>query len=100
VGMTVDDARATLKEHHFKMRQLDAADLLDCASKVPSGNVAFYGPKIAPRGATITVCPSSGTGQSIWSPPPPPKPTPHSSSPHPGSSGSSGGSGGSSTPPP
>ena len=79
-GMTLDDARATLKEKHFKMRELDAADLLSCASLVPTGEVAFYAPTTAPPGATITVCPSSGTKQQIWKPPPPPPPPPTSSS--------------------
>jgi membrane peptidoglycan carboxypeptidase len=89
-GMTPDDARATLKENHFKMRELDFADLLSCASLVPIGEVAFYAPTIAPRGATITVCPSSGVKQDIWKPPPPPPP--------PSSSASSGGPSGSGIP--
>jgi membrane peptidoglycan carboxypeptidase len=74
-GMTLDDAKAALKDKHFKMTQLDSADGLECASSVTPSSVAFYGPEIAPRGATITVCPSSGTKQAIWKPPPPPKPT-------------------------
>jgi hypothetical protein len=103
-GMTLDEAKSELKNSHYKMRQLDAADTLQCASRrYTAGEVAYYAPQIAPRGATITVCPTSGEHQDIWTPPPPPPPPTSSSNPP--SSGSSGGpssppSGGTSTTPP
>ncbi|MGH8959962.1 MAG: penicillin-binding protein [Jatrophihabitantaceae bacterium] len=74
-GMTLSQALSTLKSAGFKMRQLDQADQLMCASKQPYGSVAFYGPQRAPAGATITVCPSSSVGQSVYQPPPPPPAT-------------------------
>ena len=75
-GMDMASAEAKLKAAGFVMKQLDKANQLQCASKVPYGSVAFYGPQIAEKGATITVCPSSGQGQSIYTPPPPPPPPP------------------------
>jgi len=96
-GMTPDEAKAELKSRHFKMRQLGAADLLECDSGEPAGTVGYYAPKIALPGSTITVCLSSGVKQDIWTPPPPPPPPPvtHSGgSGAPGSGGASGGSGG------
>ncbi|HEY7276627.1 MAG TPA: hypothetical protein VH594_11730, partial [Trebonia sp.] len=85
---------STLKSKGYKMQQLDATDLLTCASTVPLNNVAFYAPQVAPKGSTITVCPSSATPQKIYTPPPPPKPKPHSTSKPKPTSGHSGGSGG------
>jgi membrane peptidoglycan carboxypeptidase len=86
-GHTMSDARAMLKDAGFRFQLLDAADNVQCASKVPYGSVAFYGPSIAVQGAVITVCPSSGVAQQVYTPPPPkktpkktPKPTGHSSS--------------------
>jgi membrane peptidoglycan carboxypeptidase len=73
-GMSLAAAKAHLAAAGFKMQQLDAANALSCASSITTGNVAFYGPKRAPRGATITVCPSSGAGQDVYVPPPPPPP--------------------------
>jgi membrane peptidoglycan carboxypeptidase len=94
-GMTLDEAKSELKNNHYKMRQLDAADLLMCTSRqYTNGEVAYYAPQTAPHGATITVCPASGEHQDIWTPPPPPPPPPTSGPPS-GSSGSS-----SSSPPP
>ena len=75
-GMTPDEARAQLKRSHFTMRMLDSADGLECPSTVLEGHIAFYAPDKAPRGSTITVCPSSGTEQAIYTPPPPPPPPP------------------------
>lgn len=73
-GMSLDEARSTLKSKGYKMQQLDATDLLTCASRIPLNDVAFYGPQVAPKGSTITVCPSSASPQKIYVPPPPPKP--------------------------
>ena len=92
IGLSPTDARRLLKRDGYKMQVLGAADGLSCASRKPVGTVAFAGPSIAPRGATITVCPSSGIRQDLYVyVPPPPKPT-HSSGP-------TGHSGGNSSPP-
>jgi membrane peptidoglycan carboxypeptidase len=72
VGMDLATAKTTLAAAGFKMAQLDAANQLDCASKVPLGKVAFAGPSIAPKGSTITVCPSTGVGQIVFVPKPSP----------------------------
>jgi membrane peptidoglycan carboxypeptidase len=68
------DARRELKRSGYTMAVLGGADGLNCASPVPPGEIAFYGPSIAPKGATITVCVSSGVKQQIYVyvPPPPP----------------------------
>ncbi|HLY32972.1 MAG TPA: transglycosylase domain-containing protein [Jatrophihabitantaceae bacterium] len=60
-GMDLTTAANTLKAAGFKMVQLDQKNSLQCASAVPPGNVAFYGPQIALPGSTITVCPSNGS---------------------------------------
>jgi membrane peptidoglycan carboxypeptidase len=67
VGLDAPAAKARLTEAGYRMAQLsaDPANPLMCASSQPLGKIAFAGPQIAPRGATITVCPSNGTGQIV-----------------------------------
>jgi membrane peptidoglycan carboxypeptidase len=92
VGTTPADARRQLKSDGYRMQLLGGAAGLSCASALPPGEIAFQGPSIAPRGATITVCPSSGVRQDlyVYVPPPPPPPVTH---PHPtGTPGNGGGS--------
>ncbi|HJQ03757.1 MAG TPA: penicillin-binding protein [Jatrophihabitans sp.] len=55
-GLTLQDATDRLTQDGFKVK---AVNFL-CGSKVPAGNVAFYGPHIAEPGATINLCLSSG----------------------------------------
>ncbi|TAM81323.1 MAG: PASTA domain-containing protein, partial [Jatrophihabitans sp.] len=43
-GLSMADAQAKLTAAGFKLSELDATDHLLCASKVPTGNIAFYGP--------------------------------------------------------
>ena len=95
VGQSPSDARATLRREGFRMQVLDAADGLSCASdQTVPGVIAYYGPQTATRGSTITVCPASGTKQTVYVPPPPPKPTPHKSKTRSSSSNTGGGHGG------
>src|SRR5664279_671341 len=102
VGLDLATAKQRLKAANFTMVQLDAANQLLCASAEPLGTVAFYGPQRAPKGSTVTVCPSSGIRQDIYVPPPPPPPPPThaSSSGHPSGAGSTpGGASGRPSPP-
>lgn len=110
IGLSPSDARRQLKRDGYRMALLGGPAGIQCdnTAHLPVGEIAYYGPTIAPRGATITVCPSSGVRQDlyVYVPPPPPPPVTHPS-PHPSPSGSrSGGNGGghggggSSTPPP
>ncbi|MDP9118305.1 MAG: penicillin-binding protein [Actinomycetota bacterium] len=69
VGMSVKDAQATLTAAGFTMVQFDAADHTLCASAVPANQIAYAGPSIAPKGSTITVCPSSGIPEPTYTPP-------------------------------
>lgn len=71
VGMDLQTARTTLAAAGFQMVQLGAADQLLCASTQPLGTVAYAGPQIATKGSVITVCASSGVGQTVYVPPPP-----------------------------
>jgi membrane peptidoglycan carboxypeptidase len=77
-GQSLTDAAATLKNAGYKMAEFNKGALSGCPSgTVPSGQVAYYAPQIAPAGATITVCPSSGVTQPvavIKPPKPPPSP--------------------------
>ncbi len=73
-GLSLPAASNRLASAGFRMDQLDAANGLACASTVTTGNVAFYGPHRAPKGTTVTVCPSSGAPQDVYVPPPPPPP--------------------------
>jgi membrane peptidoglycan carboxypeptidase len=74
-GMPMDQATSTLKSAGYKVQQLDAHDHVTCPSSAKYGTVAYFGPQIAPKGATITLCPSAGTPQSIYTPPPSPTKT-------------------------
>jgi beta-lactam-binding protein with PASTA domain len=74
-GLTLPAAKNRLAAAGFRMQQLDATNGLSCASSISTGDVAFYGPKRAPQGSTVTVCPSSGAAQDVYVPPPPPPPT-------------------------
>jgi membrane peptidoglycan carboxypeptidase len=77
IGLDPAAAKAKLTAAGFRMAFFSGAT--QCASNVPVGMVAFAGPSLAPRGSTITVCPSIGLAQTVYVPPPPkttPKPTP------------------------
>jgi membrane peptidoglycan carboxypeptidase len=69
-GMSLSDAKRTLADNGFKMREFDAADNLTCRSAEPYNTVGYYGPHRAPSGSTITVCPSSGVAQTVIIPRP------------------------------
>jgi len=71
-GHTLSEAASMLSAAGFKMQQLDKADNVSCASSVTYGQVAYYAPQIATKGATITVCPSSGQPQLVATYTPPP----------------------------
>ncbi len=91
VGLSVAQATQTLTGAGYKVAKLgnDPTDPLQCASTVPANMVAYAGPQIAPKGATITICPSSGIRQTVYTPPPPPKPktTPGGGASRPGGGG-------------
>ena len=58
------------------MAQLDAANQLRVREQGADRlRGVLRARRCAAQGATITVCPSSGLGQSIYVPPPPPPPT-------------------------
>jgi len=73
-GHSLSEAATMLSAAGYKLQYLDKADNVSCASSVTYGQVAYYAPQIAPKGATITVCPSSGQPQLVaqvqTSPPP------------------------------
>jgi membrane peptidoglycan carboxypeptidase len=73
VGLSVAAAKQKLAESGYKMSQLghDPNDPVLCASNQPMNMIAYAGPQIAPRGATITVCPSSAQRPSVYIPPKP-----------------------------
>jgi membrane peptidoglycan carboxypeptidase len=78
VGMDAATAKATLKAAGFKLAWLNPAtgEQGVCPdNKVPFGKVGYAAPSIAPAGATITACMSSGAPQGYYIPPKP-KPTP------------------------
>ncbi|MGN6605805.1 MAG: transglycosylase domain-containing protein [Jatrophihabitans sp.] len=89
-GLLPRDAKRRLAAAGYQMQYLDPdnGESTRCASKELTGTVAYFGPKTATRGSTITVCLSSGVQQTIWTPPPPPKPTYHPTSTPPGRPGS------------
>jgi membrane peptidoglycan carboxypeptidase len=76
-GMKYSDARDQLASAGFKIRNLDAADNLNCQSDAPFETVGYYGPHKARPGSVITVCISSGVPAYNPPPPPPPPPTHH-----------------------
>ena len=69
VGMDLAAAQQTLTRAGYKWVLFDAVNQLLCPSQQPLGKIAFAGPQIAPKGATITICPSSGVRQTIFVPP-------------------------------
>jgi membrane peptidoglycan carboxypeptidase len=75
VGLDVAQAQAKLTAAGYKMAYLDLPNALTCASEQPAGTIAFAGPELAPKGATITVCPSNGIKQLVYKPKPSPTPT-------------------------
>lgn len=87
VGQDLPTAQRTLSQAGFTMVRLGQDQLLRCASPQPTDRVAYYGPQIAPQGATITVCASLGLAQTVYvAPTPSPTPTPAGSTPARGSS--------------
>jgi membrane peptidoglycan carboxypeptidase len=67
IGMTYAAATAALTGAGFKIARLGtAAEDLHCASSETLDTIAYSGPQLAPKGSTITVCPSSGTKQFIY----------------------------------
>jgi membrane peptidoglycan carboxypeptidase len=88
-GQTIASARKTLAANHFKMTVLDDVDQLRCPSSVLPEMVAYYAPKKAPPGSTITVCPSLGVP--AYQPPPPPPPPPSKTKKRSGQSSAPGG---------
>jgi membrane peptidoglycan carboxypeptidase len=58
-NLSLDQAKQRLSAAGFRMAQF-ASGSVQCSSRVPGQQVAFYAPQIAPPGSTITVCLSSG----------------------------------------
>jgi membrane peptidoglycan carboxypeptidase len=87
-GMGQDEAIKYLASQGFVGKPLP----VPCGSKEQPGNVAFYSPKIAEPGATISLCISTGVPAEVYVPPPvytyqPPPPSyPDNNSPAPTSS--------------
>ncbi|MDQ2748935.1 MAG: transglycosylase domain-containing protein [Pseudonocardiales bacterium] len=84
VGMDVATAKTTLAGAGYKLAWLNPATGQQglCPNKaVAFGKIGYAGPSIAPRGATITACVSSGVQQHFYTAPKPaptkikPKPT-------------------------
>jgi membrane peptidoglycan carboxypeptidase len=77
-GMGLSAARSMLAQYGYKLSRLAARDNLLCPSSEPFDTVAYFGPERAPVGSTITVCVSSGVGQTVVIPhivvPPPTHP--------------------------
>jgi membrane peptidoglycan carboxypeptidase len=97
IGLSAQDARKQLKRDGYRMVLLGGPAGIECdnTQHLPVGEIAYYGPTIAPRGATITVCPSSGVRQDLWVYVPPPPPVHHPSpNPSPGGGNGSGTPGG------
>lgn len=84
VGRSVREAKARLAAAGLQVSTFPVR----CGSSVPAGLVAYQQPAVAPRGATVTICLSSGVRLETHLPPPPsppqaprppaprPKPTP------------------------
>ncbi len=70
-GMDLSTAKKRLKSAGFTASVLGAGSGLLCASDVDPYSIAFYGPHRAPKGSTITLCESSGAGQTYAIPRPP-----------------------------
>jgi len=80
VGLDAASAKAQLAADGYKMAWLNPNSGAQgyCPSRILTGKIAYAGPQIAPQGATITVCASSGVAQRVYTPPvpkPQPKPT-------------------------
>ena len=76
VGMDLATATATLSAAGYKLGWLNPATAAQgvCPNnRVPFGKIGYAAPSIAPPGATITACMSSGSAQG-YSIPPPPRP--------------------------
>lgn len=75
-NLPLDQATAALTAQGFKVANLDQTyPGVRCGSAAPYDTVAYYSPKVAVPGTTITVCMSNGQ-QPYAPPPPPPPPTP------------------------
>jgi membrane peptidoglycan carboxypeptidase len=70
LGQSPSDARQTLSDYGYKLSRLGGTDNLLCPSSQPYGTIAFFGPQRAAPGSTITVCVSSGVGQTVIIPRP------------------------------
>jgi membrane peptidoglycan carboxypeptidase len=97
VGEDYTTAKAHLASAGYTTAELGGTLApVSCPSTIAGGSVAFYGPEIAQKGATITVCISSGAEQVVYHAPPPPPPrtkAPPSGAPSSGSSGPGSGGG-------
>jgi membrane peptidoglycan carboxypeptidase len=72
-NMPLDQATAALTAQGFKVVNFEQAyPGVRCGSSAPYDTVAYYSPKVAVPGTTITVCMSNG--QQPYAPPPPPPP--------------------------
>jgi membrane peptidoglycan carboxypeptidase len=65
-GMSQDEAVKYLASQGFVGKPLP----VPCGSREQPGNVAFYSPKIAEPGATISLCISTGVAPEVYVPPP------------------------------
>jgi membrane peptidoglycan carboxypeptidase len=65
VGTDVATAQSSLAASGYKSTVLKST----CGSSITSGNVAFFSPAIAPPGATISLCLSSGRAPDLFIPP-------------------------------
>jgi membrane peptidoglycan carboxypeptidase len=87
-NLPLDQATAALTAQGFKVANLGQIyQGVRCGSSAPYDTVAYFSPKVAVPGTTITVCMSNGQQPYAPPPPPPPKPTPrrgNSSQPAPG----------------
>ena len=72
-NMPLDQATAALTAQGFKVANFGQTyPGVRCGSAAPYDTVAYYSPKVAVPGTTITVCMSNG--QQPYAPPPPPPP--------------------------
>lgn len=67
-NLSVDTATQKLTDAGFKARTLTTP----CGSQVIPGDVAFYSPRIAEPGTTISLCISTGVGPQVFNPVTPP----------------------------
>jgi membrane peptidoglycan carboxypeptidase len=71
-GLPLEQAKAALTRAGFRPSVFPVR----CGSPLPAGIVAYQQPPLAPRGAAVTICVSSGVGPYVYAPPPPaPRPT-------------------------